>query len=143
MASITGATAVIMLTIPALFPVPFQLQGFAADDVYDTDDLQSAETLMGVDGKLSGGFVYVPVVQRYALQADSPSITYFDEWWSAQQALREVLSVNGLVSLPSLGRKWTMTKGFLTGYKPVPDGKKLLQPQRFGITWESVFPAVI
>jgi len=143
MASITGATAVVMLTLPGVFPAPFQLQGFAADDVYDTDDLVSAETLMGVDGKLSGGFVYVPVVQRYHLQADSPSIIFFDSWWAAQQQVIEVFNANGLVSIPSLGKKFTMTKGFLTGYKPLPDAKKLMQPQNFAITWQSVFPAVI
>ena len=140
--SITGATAVVMLTLPGLFPVPFQLQGFAADDVYDTDDLQSAETLMGVDGKLSGGFVFVPVVQRYKLQADSPSIFFFDTWYTTQVQLRDTINVSGLVAIPSLGKKYTMTKGFLTGYKPIPDGKKLIQPQNFAITWESVFPAV-
>lgn len=143
MASITGATAIVMLTIPGLFDVPFQLQGFAADDVYDTDELASSETLMGVDGKLSGGFVYVPVNQRYALQADSPSIIFFDTWWTTQQQIRDVITVNGLVSIPSVGRKYSMQNGFLTGYKPIPDAKKLLQPQRFAITWERVFPSVI
>jgi hypothetical protein len=142
MASITGATAVVLITLPTVFPAPVQLQGFATDDVYDTDDLVSAETLMGVDGKLSGGFVYVPVVQRYHLQADSPSIPFFDAWYGAQQQIIEVLNANGLISIPSLGKKFTMTKGFLTGYKPLPDAKKLLQPQNFAITWQSVSPTV-
>lgn len=143
MASITGATAVVMLSVTSLFPVPVQLQGFAADDVYDSDDLVSAETLMGVDGRLSGGFVYVPLIQRYALQADSESIAFFDTWWATMQQLQDVLTCNGLISIPSVGKKYTMSKGFLTGYKPLPDGKRLLQPQRFAITWERVFPAII
>lgn len=141
--SITGATAVVMLTIPSLFPVPFQLQGFAADDVYDTDELQSAEVLMGVDGLLSGGFVFVPVVQRYKLQADSDSIAFFDGWWTAQQSITELYVANGLVNLPAVGKKFTMTRGFLTGYKPVPDAKKLLAPQSFAITWQQIYPSVV
>ena len=83
MASITSANAIIMLTIPDLFPAPQQLQGFAADDVYGVNDLKSAEVLMGVDGKLSGGFVFVPIEWSISFQADSPSLDIFDQWWTA------------------------------------------------------------
>jgi len=141
MASITGANAVIMLTITGLFPIPQQLQGFAADDVFSTDALESAEVLMGVDRKLSGGFVAVAVRQRYSLQADSPSIFIFDQWWQAQQQQGEVFPANGVVLLTAVNKKWILTRGFLTGYKPMPDTKKLLQPQEFTISWESSLPA--
>ena len=53
--TITGASAVIMLSVPGLFSTPQQLQGFATDDIFDTAAIASAETLMGVDGNLSGG----------------------------------------------------------------------------------------
>lgn len=142
MASITAANAVYMVSIPLLFPIPQQLQGFAADDVFGTDPLQSAETLMGVDGRLSGGFVYVEIKQSITLQADSPSNDFFDAWYSAQQVAKEPYTASALVLLTSLARKWTMTRGFLTTYQPIPDAKKLLQPRKFGITWESVQPAV-
>ena len=140
--SITGANSVYMLSITGLFPAPQQLQGFAADDVFSTDPVQSAETLMGVDGLLSGGFVFAPIVQGVSLQADSDSNFIFDEWWAAQQQAREVYIANGLVILPNLGTKWNLSRGFLTSYPPMPDAKKLLQPRRFGITWGSVTPAV-
>lgn len=140
--SITGANAVIMISIPLLFPVPQQLQGFAADDIFTTDTLQSAETLMGVDGKLSGGFVHVPVPQNYSLQGDSLSNFMFDQWWTAQQQAQELFTANGIVLLTAVGSKWTLTKGFLSGYKPMPDVKKLVQPRPYQITWESVLPAV-
>lgn len=140
--SITGANAVIMLSITGLFPVPQQLQGFAADDVFDTNTLASAEVLMGVDRKLSGGFVAVPVEQNYSLQADSQSIFIFDQWWAAQQQEGEVFPANGVVLLTAVQKKWIMTRGFLTSYKPIPDTKKLLQPQKFAITWESLLPAI-
>lgn len=143
MASLTASNSVIMLSITGLFPIPQQLQGFAADDVFDTDVLESAEVLMGVDRRLSGGFVAVPVKQNYSLQADSLSIFVFDTWWSAQQQAGDVFTANGLVVLPAVGKKWTMSRGFLTGYKPTPDVKKLLQPQKFSITWESMLPAVV
>lgn len=143
MTSITSANAVVMITIPGIFPAPVQLKGFAADDVYDTDSIESAETAMGVDGILSAGFVFVPVNQSYALQADSPSIAFFDAWWAAQQQTRDIYRANGLIMLRAVGKKWTMSRGVLTNYKPLPDAKKLLQPQKFKITWESSFPSIV
>ena len=142
MSTITSANAIVMFSIPLIFPIPQQLQGFAADDVFDTDPLESAETLMGVDGKLSAGFVFVPTLQNYALQADSPSVFIFDTWWNTQQIAHEVFFANATVLLTSIGKKWAMTNGVLSNYKPLPDAKKVLQPQRFRVTWESSLPAV-
>lgn len=135
--SLTAANAVIQLTVPGVFNAPQQLQGFTADDVFDSEDLESADTMMGVDGKLSGGFVYVSFKQKFSLQADSGSISIFDDWWSFNQANQETFTANGLIILPAVAVKITLTKGFLKGYKPLPDAKKILQGQSFRIEWES------
>jgi hypothetical protein len=141
MASITSANAVVTLSVPPLFVVPQQLQGFAADDVFDVPEIKSVETLMGVDGKLSGGFVYVAIPQQITLQADSLSNDFFDTWWTQMQAAKDVYVALGMVTLRSIGTKFVMTNGFLTGYKPTPGAKKILQPRRFEITWESIVPS--
>jgi hypothetical protein len=140
MASLTAANAIIMLTIPGVFNQPQQLQQFAVDDVADVDTLTVAETLMGVDGFLSGGYVYNSVKYNYVLQANSPSCFVFDQWKAAQDAEEDTFSANGVLVLRSLGTKWTWTNGFLTEWKPAPDIKKIIQPRRFQITWESVSP---
>lgn len=142
MSSITGANAIIMLSIPGLFTTPQQLQGFAADDIFDTDALASTEVLMGVDGKMSAGFVFVPMVQNYSLQADSPSCRLFEQWWAFQQEARDVFRANGIVVLTAVGSKWTLRNGALTGFSPIPGVKKLVQPRRFTITWESALPSL-
>lgn len=142
MSSITGANAVFQLAITGLFPAPQQLQGFAADDVFTVDQLKSAETLMGVDGTLSAGFVFVPVEMNISLQADSPSTSLFDIWWSSQQTAEDLFYATGIVVLTSIGSKWNLTKGVLTGYQPLPNTKKLLQPRVHQITWQSVVPSI-
>lgn len=141
MGSITAASAVVMISIPPLFPIPQPLQGFAADDVYSIPQIKSVETMMGVDGVLSGGFVFVPIPQEIVLQADSASNDVFDTWWTQMQAAEDVYPCQGLIVLKSIGTKYVQTNGFLTGYKPAPDAKKLLQPRRYEITWESIVPA--
>jgi hypothetical protein len=143
MASITGATAVVMLSIPGLYSIPQQLQGFAADDIFDVDQIASAETLMGVDGVLSAGFVFVPINQRITLQADSASNAIFDTWWASQQQIQDLYFANAVVYLTALGTKWNLTKGALTSYKPLPAVKKLVQPRPYTIQWQSSLPSVV
>lgn len=141
MPSITSANAVVMIAVTDLFPIPVQLQGFAADDVFDTDTIDPAEVIMGVDGIMSAGFVFVPVKQNFALQADSKSNLIFEAWYLAQQTAREVFFGTGIVHIGSIKRSYVMTNGVLSGYKPIPDAKRVMQPRRFTITWESIVGA--
>lgn len=137
---ISGATANLTLTILPLFPVPQQIQGFAADDVYDLDEIESVETLMGVDGVLSGGFVWKPQQQTIMLQANSASNAVMDTWWASMVAAKTTYTANGVITLPAIGLKFIQTTGYLTRYK-LPGTKKLIQPRRYGITWNLVVPA--
>jgi|SRR5271156_1657290 len=140
--SITSADAVVTLWQPILFPTPLQLQQFAVDDIYDTDQIRNVEAQMGVDGTLSFGFVYAPIMQNFALQANSPSIAAFFDPIYAQQILgKTVYPISGTIALPSLGKKWAMTNGAMTDYKPMPDAKRVLQMQRFRVTWNQVLPS--
>lgn len=137
---ITAANAKLTLSQAVLFPTPQQIQGFASDDVYDLDEIESVETLMGVDGTLSGGFVWKPQPQSIMLQADSTSAAFFDAVQTQQIAGATVYLLSGVLTLPAIGLKLIQTGGFLTRYK-LPGAKKLIQPRRFQITWNLVVPA--
>ena len=141
MGDITSANSNITLTIPPLFTTPVQLQGFATDDIFDIPTIQSVETMMGVDGVLSGGKVFMPIPQSVMLQADSISADLFDEWDAAQTATEDTITASGVIILPGIRRKWTLTTGYLTNFTPLPAVKKLLQPRSFEITWESMVVA--
>jgi hypothetical protein len=138
---LTAANASITLTIPGIgFTTPQRLQGFAADDVYEVPEVEPTETLMGVDGYLSGGMVYKSVIQEFMLQANSPSIPLFDAWYNYQQSGLTTYTANGTTTLPGLQKMWTTINGYLRGYKPIPQGKKLVLPQRFRIEWNLCLP---
>lgn len=141
MTSLTAANAVITLTIPGVFSTPQQLQQFAVDDVADVDTLVVAQTEMGVDGFLSAGYVFNKVKYVYTLQGNSPSCFMFDQWKLANDSLQDSLPANGGLLLKALGTKWTWTRGFLVEWKPAPDVKKILQPRKFGVEWQTVAPA--
>lgn len=141
MASISSANSVFMLAVNTVYPVPQMLQGYSTDDAFDADAIEPAEVRMGVDGKLSAGFVYVPVRIGVTLQADSPSVQIFDTWYAAQKALSDVYFANGLIRLPSLQRSYVLSNGILTGYVPLPSAKRTLDPLKFMVTFESVVGA--
>ena len=142
MANITSANAVYILTIPGLYDSGVQIQQFSADDMFDTEALDSAETQMGVDGHFTAGFVYVPLRQSITLMADSNSVDVFETWYGAQQTSRSLYEANGTIVLSSVGKTYTLTRGFLTGYAPLPDAKRTLQARKFGITWQKVTSAI-
>jgi hypothetical protein len=135
--TLEGSSAIFTLAINGVYTAPQQIQGFATDDAFATTAIKRAEVLMGVDQVLSGGFVAVPIEQNIFLQADSASNDLFDQWDAVNQQ-GVTMTAQGIIILPGIQRKWTLTKGFLTTFMPTPAVKKLLQRREFGVTWESL-----
>ncbi|HEX7687349.1 MAG TPA: hypothetical protein VF453_06570 [Burkholderiaceae bacterium] len=141
--TLTAANSIITISIADLVPSPVQLQGFAADAIYDTEAIEQAQTSMGVDGKLSAGLVLMETPWNVHLQADSDSNQLFDTWIAQQKQQREVYFANGSIVLPSLKTAITLTKGVLTRAPMMPNAAKTMQPRAYTIVWESVTPAGI
>lgn len=136
--TITSANSVFTIVIAGLFPAPVQLQGYASDKAFTTEALDLAEVQMGVDGRMTAGFVPNPTKQTITLQADSPSKDIFTALIQAMKTAREVFYISGSIALPSTGESFTLTRGVLTNAKQIPDAQKVLQPVDYVITWESV-----
>lgn len=141
--SITSANSVFTLVLPGLYPVPQVLEGFAADDAFANDGIAVSESVMGVDGRMSSGYVPSITLMNIALQADSPSISIFEFWLGAMKVSREILRAEGTILMPGTGRSYVLTNGVLQTVKQLPDSKKLLTPQTYAIAWERVDPAVV
>jgi hypothetical protein len=138
--TITSANAIFMLGIASLFPIPQQLQGFSADDIFDSEPVEPAEVQMGVDGHLAAGIKLVPTKQGITLMADSDSNGIFEFWYQSQLAVKDLYFASATVQLLGIGKKYTMTRGVLTRYPSMSDAKTVLQPRKFEITWEKVSP---
>lgn len=138
--SITSSNSILTLAVLGVIPVPQQISQFAADDIYETDTVEPTEILMGVDGTMSAGYVFVPVKQGINLQANSPSNDFFDAWKQAQDAAGDQFFCEGVLIIPSIQKKWVMTGGALSSYPPIPNSGKTLRPRKFGLTWERVVP---
>lgn len=140
MASITSANAVFSLTVKDA-GIAANLQGFSADDIFDTEQVEAGEAVIGVDGNLSTGFVYALIKQSISLQADSPSIVLFENWYGQERAAVDKYLASATVTLKSINRRFILTNGTLLTYSAMPDAKKLLSPRKFGLAWQSVLPA--
>lgn len=143
MATLTSANSTLMLGVANLFNAPIQIQGFATDDAFAATDVDTAETMMGVDGKLSAGFTPYPTVIEISLQADSASNSFFDAIISAESIAREKYQLNGSIEIPSLGLIFALTTGYLGKVSKMSAAKKVMQPRKFEITFEKCQPAPI
>jgi hypothetical protein len=143
MKTITAANSVYLLSIGGIYPVAQKLEGYAADAAFMFDSVTSAETVQGVDGKMSAGWVPFLTVQTISIMPDSPSLSMFETWQAASKAAREIFYADATIVLPSIGRKYVLTKGVLSVSKVAPDVKKVLSAMEFKITWESVDHSLI
>ncbi|MEN2711427.1 hypothetical protein [Sphingomonas sp. VL_57B] len=139
--TLTSANAILLLSVNGLFDTARRIEGFSSDDITDADAIETVETSMGVDGRLSGGYVPVATRQNIVLQADSLSIDFFETWDSAEQAVKEKYVAQGTLLIPATQRKYTLTRGFLRGISRIPGLKKTIQPRRLTIEWERITPA--
>ena len=141
--TITSANASFTLNVPGVSPVPVPIEGFAADDAFDTENVAPTEVLMGVDGNLSGGYTPYPVKLKFVLQADSLSNAFMDLWRQAMDQAKETFPASATIVAPSIGKIFTFLGGHLTGDMPTPQGKKILNPQTYEITFQSVSAALV
>jgi len=136
--SITSSNAQFLLNIPGVYGAPQALVAFSADDIFTINDTPPTEAIMGVTGELAAGAIFVPTIQSISLLASSPSNGIFDNWRGAMRNLGDVIFCQGIVTLVSVGKEYTLVNGSLTGYKSIADARRVLQSRTYQITWERV-----
>lgn len=143
MSTITSANSSFAIIVPGVYSAPQSIQGYATDDAFAAEAVEKVETLMGIDGKLSAGYIFNPYKMTITLQADSGSIALFTNWQLAQDAVREVIAASATIIIPSIGYKFAMTNGYMTRFQPMPEAKKTLGPPKFEVTWEKIVGAKV
>jgi len=143
MSTITSANSSFALIVPGVYSAPQSIQGYATDDAFAAEAVEKVETMMGIDGKLSAGYIFNPYKMTVTLQADSASLALFTNWQLAQDAVREVIAASATIIIPSIGFKYAMSNGYLTRFQAMPEAKKTLGPPKFEITWEKIVGAKV
>lgn len=141
--TITSANAVVIWTIPGVFPAGIQMQGFSADKAWSTDAQEQTESMMGVDGRKASGRIPAIVPQTYTFMANSPSRSVLNAMKNAQKALGDVIPFSATIVLPSTGESFTCINGTIKNMKAIPDAAKVLQPVDVVVEWEDIVPTLI
>jgi hypothetical protein len=141
--SITSADSTFVISSADFALAATILEGYAADAAFAMDNADTAETMLGVDGKLSAGWIPRSYNQTITLQADSKSRALFDALVTAQDATRNVFRLNGVINLPGNQYSYNLTRGVLKNYTAMPTAQKVLQPLTFVIEWERVLAVPI
>ena len=136
--TITSADASIHMTVDNLFPSGFALSGFAADNIFDMENMEIAQTVRGADGKLSAGFVYGTPNQTFHIMPDSPVYSKIQTWINTSQASAAVYRCNMVAVFVTNGRKYTCSNGVLTTGGLIPAAARVLQPITFTVQWETI-----
>lgn len=141
--SITSADSVFSISSADFALAATILEGYAADAAFAMENADTAETMLGVDGKLSAGWIPRSYNQTITLQADSKSRKVFDALVMAQDATRQIFRLNGVITLPGNQYSYTLSRGVLKNYTAMPTAQRVLQPLTFVIEWERVLAVPI
>lgn len=142
--TITSANATFTLSIDSVYPNAQQLQQFGVDDAFMTDAVDASEVQVGVDGFGVAGYIPRAPAMTIRLLASSPSAVIFEDWIAAMDRLQDVLYGHGLITLASIGRKYTLYTGALMRVSTLADARKTLQNREFHIQWlpAGIIPAI-
>lgn len=137
--SITSASAVFALTIqgPAggnLY-TGVQLRMFGVDNAFNAEVVDTAEIEVGVDGYGVAGYRPHEVPMTIRFEAASPSLTVFENWFGAQDAINDILFASAVILQPSIGRKYFCSMGTLMRVQTMAEARRILADREFNIHW--------
>lgn len=133
---ITAANVKMVLVADILYPTGKNIDGFANDSLRSLDDLTLSESVMGVDGKLSHGFVKNPVTINLDLMPDQQGYKTFDNISQHMRTFNTILTLSLTIIDPTLNKKYTLTNGALTSWKAMPDATSTMQASTATMTFQ-------
>ena len=123
--TLTAANSVLQVRCKGVYDQYVRLQGFQVDNVFGFGERAIGETRAGVDGILSGGYVFNESQFTVSLEANSPSVTVLDNCSANIQNNMETLPFDFVVELPSVKKRYSFS-GFLVTIPSGVSANKLL-----------------
>ncbi|EAX3121256.1 hypothetical protein HU11_16840 [Salmonella enterica] len=140
---ITSANSKLRIVVPAYYPGGFDVDDYAADNMFETGALQNAEDMMSADGKYHAGFVFNPTEFTINLMATSNAGSLIDDWVAAERTAIGKFTCNAVLTVPALGAKWNFVNGIIFTWTQLPPGRRVLQPRPALFRFESVTRSAI
>ena len=126
--TLTATDAIVAVSVQGLFSVPQIVDGFEIDNAWQLSDTTIAQTVMTLDGELTGG--YVPSIVDFTVNIlpTSNSKQFFDVWM--QNSRQNQTMFKGLfnITIPALSANYTLSNVILVTGKVLPNVNSILQP---------------
>lgn len=126
--NITSANAIVVLVVEDLYPAGIQLQDFATDQAVSVNEIQFAETRMGVDGNMAAGYTPAIIPVTITLEASSSSAAAMGHIYQASVRQMGYYPCTLVATVPAVGRIYTWTPGVMKAGTPFTSMRKVLEP---------------
>lgn len=143
MTTITSANSALTLAVDPIFPNPRTIQGFGVDAAFSADAVEIGGIRIGIDGLSASYFVFRIFPFHITLLPNSPSLSFFDDWATRARIIRDTFVCNGTLSLPSIGRKYTLSNGTLTNIPVLPEAREYLNDLSYTIGFTNIIPETL
>lgn len=139
---ISGGTGIAAIgALSGLLGVATTIEGWSANNFLSAGQQPSAEVQLGIDGLSHRGWVPSLLNVTINLFPDSPSQDYLENLFVIQKEMRETLLITGTLIIPALQKKYSLTKGALQAFTPLPGHGRVLQEQGSNFIFEKCIPA--
>lgn len=133
---ITSANAKLVLVVEELYPNGVVLQQASAESFASADNVQVAETRMGVDGYMAAGVTPNIVPVTINLEANSPSKRVMDHIKEAMLSNKKPYRCSLTVDLESTGETFQFYRGVMQSGTSMPAIQKVLAPTQWMFHFE-------
>lgn len=134
---ITSANASVYL-FASLFPAGLKFENFSADSAWTSDNYETVEHRMGVDGHMAAGYTPVEKTITFTLEANSPTLDGLDLLLQTTEVSKTPIFGQMVITLPSLKRTFTLVNCILTSFKLLPNADRVLAPREATFVCESI-----
>ena len=136
---ITSANATVVMS--GAFPAVFT--NFSADNAWSQDSYTFLEHRMGVDGHVAVGYTPVEKEITFSFEANSPTLSVLNAMYRAMEVKKKPFYSSIVITVPSIGKVYNLIGCYLTSYKIIPDGARVLDPVDATFTYERIEEAQI
>ena len=133
---ITSANAKLVLTVDELYPNGVVLQQASAESFATADNVQVAETRMGVDGYMAAGVTPNIFPVTINLEANSPSKRVMDHIKEAMLSNKKPYRCSLTVDLESTGETYLYYRGVMQSGTSMPSIQRVLSPTQWMFHFE-------
>jgi hypothetical protein len=143
--TITASNATVSVVVPSLFPVPFIVDEFDADNPFSLSGAVIAKTELSLDGVLIAG--YTPAIQEWSitLKPTSNARKLFVDWMQASKRDQTVYPANFNINIPGESANYTLTNCIYMEGRDIPDIRQTLAPvtYKFHISSKDIVSVII